>query len=434
MYIFSGKRELQDVSLPTEKYTGEEKKTFITKRKIIKNLLIVCFGLVLLFIAYNGLSMLQSTLNQKQGIGVASQAIIYAGFCISALLLPKYTIKKLGCKHTLLLSMSFYIPYIAANFYFTWLTMIPSAILVGLSASLLWSSQSTYFNESSVIYSKLCFNEIQEKKPLSKNFELSNCNKNDQNKSGEVTQDNNEKLNILSIKDLQNANSKAVNGDWVTHTEICVQTVQDKNNETKIHVETNCCVLDKNLKDCNVKDRRVLPEIASHSEDYSKIVSSVTARFFGLFGLIFRSSDIWSNLISYYVLNDNTVLDNVTENSTCGCGASFCNEESECFSHNLAEPTQEMRNLLSGGSVLLACFAVLLIFLFLDELERDKEPVEFSFSLAMATCKFARRKEALLLLPLSSYIGFQQGFYIGDFTKVSNLKCIIYIYIYLYAK
>lgn len=401
--------------------TRENPKASAAKRKIIKNLLVICFGFLLLFIAYSGLSMLQSTLNQEQGIGVASQAIIYAGFCVSALLFPKYTIKKLGCKRTILLSMGFYIPYIAANFYFTWLTMVPSAILVGLAASLLWSSQCTYFNESSVIYSNLCFNQIQGKENLSKNSEHISCEKKQKCKDTEEKLDNSEKSDMLSIKKLQHENYNKVNGDCERQIKDDVERKLEEIIGIEKQIKSLSEKVDLNLKDCYLKEDKMFSEKIIHSEEYSKLVSSVTARFFGLFGLIFRSSDIFSNLISYYVLNDNTVLDNVTENGNCSCGAAFCSVESECFSHNLAEPTQQMRNILSGGSVILALLAVLLVFLFLDEIEKKKEPVEFSFSLAMATCKFVRRKEALLLIPLSTYIGFQQGFYIGDFTKVSNL-------------
>lgn len=161
---------------------------------------------------------------------------------------------------------------------------------------------------------------------------------------------------------------------------------------------------------------------AYQSEEHSKVVSSVTARFFGIFGLAYRTSDVSSNLISYYVLQDENVIDNITENSSFSCGASLCNVETYCLEHNLAEPNQVMRNILTGISVLLTVLAVILLFLFLDELETERKPTKFSFNLAMATCNFIRKKEALLLLPLSAYIGFLQGFYIGDFTKVNTFR------------
>ncbi|KFM59428.1 Protein unc-93-like protein, partial [Stegodyphus mimosarum] len=143
-------------------------KYFITQRnvpnklRIIKNAVLLSVSFAFLFTAYNGISVLQSTMNEEESIGTTSQAIIYACSCISSLSLPKYFIKKCGIKFTIVICMFMYIAYIAANFYPYWITMIPSAILVGLSGGLLWSSFSTYFNKSSHLYS-LCFNDTERK-------------------------------------------------------------------------------------------------------------------------------------------------------------------------------------------------------------------------------------------------------------------------------
>ncbi|KFM59432.1 Protein unc-93-like protein, partial [Stegodyphus mimosarum] len=135
-------------------------KGITSKAQIIKNLLILSSGFLLLFTAYDGLSNLQSTINREQGIGVTSQATVYVSFCISALLFPKYVIQKIGCKNTITLSMLTYVPYISSNFYPHWILMIPSSILTGLGASLLWGAQCTYLNEIAKLYfqasSKTC--------------------------------------------------------------------------------------------------------------------------------------------------------------------------------------------------------------------------------------------------------------------------------------
>ncbi|GFY76733.1 UNC93-like protein, partial [Trichonephila inaurata madagascariensis] len=84
----------------------------LSKLKIIKNLCLISFSFFLLFTAYDGLTMLQSTMNKKGGIGVVSQAVGYISFCTSSLLLPKYVIKKLGCKASLVTSLLMYIPFL----------------------------------------------------------------------------------------------------------------------------------------------------------------------------------------------------------------------------------------------------------------------------------------------------------------------------------
>ncbi|GIY77732.1 protein unc-93 homolog A [Caerostris extrusa] len=130
-----------------------------TKLRITKNVFVICAGVLLLFTAYDGLTMLQSTMNHEQGIGVASQALSYACFCISAVLFPKYAIKKLGSKGTFALSMLSYLPYVASNFYSHWILVVPTSIIIGMGASLLWGSQATYLTDIAHMYANIIFEE-----------------------------------------------------------------------------------------------------------------------------------------------------------------------------------------------------------------------------------------------------------------------------------
>lgn len=374
--------------------------------------------------------MLQSTLNQQQGIGVACQAIIHAVFCISALLLPKYVIKNLGCKRALLLAVACHIPYIAANFYLNWFIMVPSAILRGICAPILWSSQCTYLNESSVIYTNLCLSKSHTQQKLTMDDSVV------ENNTGETIEgavENNRfyaadtkrgRCQDLDISDDSSYQKEAGNqlNTFISNTE----GERQKTNEN-ICGNKSFFVTSKPEDALFSGNENLSDVLTSDSTVYSKLISSSAARFFGFFGLMYRSSDIWGNLMTYYVLNGNNVLDNITENDTCKCGALFCNVKSECFSHNLAEPNQYMRNMLTGLSVLLVLVSVALVFFFLDELEGSKRRMKFSFDLAMATSKCMGKKEVLLLLPLSIFDGLQQGFYIGDFTK-SYIACAWGVY------
>ncbi|XP_054718882.1 UNC93-like protein [Uloborus diversus] len=123
------------------------------KSKIIKNLVALAFGHFLVFTAFDSLSNLQSTVNQKGGLGIASQSVIYACFTISSFFLPTYFIKNFGCKKTLIISVFSICPYVAANMYPTWSTLIPSAVLSGLAFGPLWAARSTYVNDISFQYS-----------------------------------------------------------------------------------------------------------------------------------------------------------------------------------------------------------------------------------------------------------------------------------------
>lgn len=127
---------------------------------ILKNLFALAFGHFLVFTAFDSLSNLQSTMNDKEGVGIVSQSVIYAFFTVSSFFLPTYFIKKFGCKKTLIFSVFSICPYVAANLYPHWGTLIPSAVLSGLAFGPLWAARSTYVNELSFSYSKFTTSSI----------------------------------------------------------------------------------------------------------------------------------------------------------------------------------------------------------------------------------------------------------------------------------
>ena len=102
-----------------------------TRRITYKNLLILCTGFLSLFIAFNALQNLQSSLHSDASLGFTSLCLIYGGFLTSCLFVPKLLITKFGCKLTILISMIGYVLYTAANFYPRWWTLVPASILVG---------------------------------------------------------------------------------------------------------------------------------------------------------------------------------------------------------------------------------------------------------------------------------------------------------------
>jgi len=125
------------------------------KIKIWKNLIIICLAFLCNFTAFNGASVLQSSLNDEDGLGVGSLAIIYGSLIISALFAPSFVIKKLGCKWTIVIAICGYVTYSLANFYPAWSTLVPSSIIVGLSGAPLWSAKSAYLTTSAARYAKL---------------------------------------------------------------------------------------------------------------------------------------------------------------------------------------------------------------------------------------------------------------------------------------
>ncbi|GFQ68750.1 protein unc-93 homolog A [Trichonephila clavata] len=411
-----------------------------SKKRILKNLFVICVGVLLLFIAYDGLSMLQSTMNREEGIGVTSQAITYAGFCVSSILFPKYVIKKLGSKVTLVLSMLTYLPYIASNFYPHWSLVIPASICIGLGASLLWGSQAIYLNDISVMYADIIYrnkrkninirNITNENYP--NNFNLKK--RQDRSLSCDYLSFNirSEKENRIILPYFESPKRNSIgaivrqSSPEASHSNLSTQQQLNETNLTGCHFQNkdygNCKFIEnyeikshsyENEKDINIKKKQ---QNSSNFCDRRKIVESTTARFFGIHGMAYLSCHLWSNLMTYYVLESEVTGDHVS-NSSCVCGAKYCNIDSACFEQNITQPSDRIRYILTSACICIGVVSVFLIIFFLDSLETEKEKVSFSVKLLMATYKLARRKKLVLLIPFSFYIGMSQGFYTGDFTK-----------------
>ncbi|XP_071087105.1 protein unc-93 homolog A-like [Haliotis cracherodii] len=126
-----------------------------TKRQIIKNVLVVSIAFVVLFISYGSMANLQSSLNMESGVGSGSLAVIYAAMIISCLFVPSFLIAHIGCKWSIVLSITGYIAYMVANFYPVWATMVPASILIGLGAGPLWSAKCTYLTTLGVWYARM---------------------------------------------------------------------------------------------------------------------------------------------------------------------------------------------------------------------------------------------------------------------------------------
>lgn len=63
--------------------------------------------------------------------------------------LPTAVIKRLKCKWAMVVCMLCYTTYIAAQFYPTFYTLIPGAIILGLGAAPMWSAKCTYLTQVS---------------------------------------------------------------------------------------------------------------------------------------------------------------------------------------------------------------------------------------------------------------------------------------------
>ena len=148
-----GRKEMKELFLPKEERVQgrvgrrlsslqEERETFTfcpcsEKVRAYKNLLGTSASFVSVFGAYLGLIALQSSINSKAGLGLASSSIIYATLIISSFFGPGL-VKLVGNKYSLIIGYCLLLGYTLSNYYSSWYTLVPGAILNGIGQSPMW--------------------------------------------------------------------------------------------------------------------------------------------------------------------------------------------------------------------------------------------------------------------------------------------------------
>ncbi|KAL3858709.1 hypothetical protein ACJMK2_008970 [Sinanodonta woodiana] len=296
----------------------------MSKKQILKNLIILSSSFLFLFTAFQSSQNLQSSLNKAEGLGTVTLATIYAASVLSGLLLPPLVIRHLGCKWSLVLSMPCYILYMAANFYPVWGTMLPASLLLGVGAAPLWAAKCTYLTQIGTWYAKL------------------------------TNRDRDDAIN----------------------------------------------------------------------------------RFFGVFFMMFQTSQIWGNLVSSAVFSlrmDNTTVD---ETVISNCGAKYCPIEND-NNTNLERPDLDKIYTVCGVYLASAVIGCLTVVFLLDQIDldqtkkRDRKPGRHGGDSAHLLWEIVRHwrdsRYQKLLIPLTVYSGIEQAFFAGDFTK-SFVSCTIGIW------
>jgi hypothetical protein len=68
---------------------------------------------------------------------------------------PPVLIDAVGYKWTIVGSMTCYLAYMAANFYASWYTLIPGAVILGFGAAPVWSAKCAYLTNTGKEYAQL---------------------------------------------------------------------------------------------------------------------------------------------------------------------------------------------------------------------------------------------------------------------------------------
>ncbi|KAL0451174.1 UNVERIFIED_CONTAM: UNC93-like protein 3 [Sesamum latifolium] len=108
---------------------------------------ILCWAFLLIFLAYGAVQNLESTINTEGDLGTISLGILYVSFAFFSVFASS-VVRKLGSKNALVLGTTGYWLFTAANLKPSWYTMVPTSLYMGFAASIIWVGQGTYLTSA----------------------------------------------------------------------------------------------------------------------------------------------------------------------------------------------------------------------------------------------------------------------------------------------
>lgn len=162
-----------------------------------------------------------------------------------------------------------------------------------------------------------------------------------------------------------------------------------------------------------------------------KVKNQVISQFNGIFFLFFQSAQITGNLVSSFVLESGN---STSPNKTDNCGFKYCDLKQPNSDHNKSvnnsdsgtdsstSPSQTLVYILIGIFVALDIVAIFLMSCFVQKREANQEKLSTRQSI-LSTVKLHGDRRVQMLLPMFTYIGMEQAFLFGEYTKVTMYGC-----------
>eukprot|EP01018_Ginkgo_biloba_P021444 Gb_01200 [translate_table: standard] len=126
-----------------------------TSSRHLRDLHVLSFSLLFIFLAYGAAQNLESTLNTDQDLGTTSVGIIYLSFTLFSFAATP-VVRKLGTKNSIILGTSGYWLFIASNIFPSWYTMVPASAYLGFTASVIWVGEGTYLTNAARSHATEC--------------------------------------------------------------------------------------------------------------------------------------------------------------------------------------------------------------------------------------------------------------------------------------
>ena len=124
------------------------------KAKAYKNLFGASISFMLIFSVFLGVAGLQSSLNEVDGLGLASLSILHVFYILSGFF-TSAVIRLFGTKYTLVICYVGMTVYTITNYYPHWYTLIPVAVFVGIIYAPLWASLNVHVTSVAIQYASV---------------------------------------------------------------------------------------------------------------------------------------------------------------------------------------------------------------------------------------------------------------------------------------
>ena len=163
----------------------------------------------------------------------------------------------------------------------------------------------------------------------------------------------------------------------------------------------------------------------------------VVVKFFGIFFFFFQCNSIVGNIISTAVFSSNLDTNfTITDSVLATCGSDYCpaqivvqDQQDSNVTKEADDNFEKAKDLtsiytLAGIFLALSFFAAFVVSVFVDPLSRfvENEGKEVGKKsggqLLISTFNHMKKKEQLLIIPITFWSGIEQGFFNADFTAV----------------
>ena len=108
-----------------------------------KNLIVLCVSFILIFTSFRAVQNIQSSINGNSSLGIITMSILHGTMFFTCTLAP-VIINILTAKWALAFGMLCHLIWFAANFYPSFYTLVPTALLAGVGQGILWTAEVSY--------------------------------------------------------------------------------------------------------------------------------------------------------------------------------------------------------------------------------------------------------------------------------------------------